>query len=122
MTTPVIKVNGIGPKTAEFLKNHRITTVEALVKSGIAKLSLAPGFNQNRATIVINEAGKLIGEPQLKTPSQSTAKSSSKVKTEPENLDKKDKKDKKDKNKKGKGKKSKKDKKNKKKDKKKNKK
>ena len=119
MTTPVIKVNGIGSKTAEFLKNHRITTVEALVKSGIAKLSLAPGFNQNRATIVINEAGKLIGEPQLKTPSQSTAKSSSKVKTEPENLDKKDKKDK---NKKGKGKKSKKDKKNKKKDKKKNKK
>ena len=121
MTTPVIKVNGIGSKTAEFLKGKRITTVEALVKSGIEKLALAPGFNEGRAVIVINEAGKLIGEPQLKVPSQSTAKSSSKVKTESENLDKKDKKDKNKKGK-GKGKKGKKDKKNKKKDKKKNKK
>jgi Helix-hairpin-helix domain len=123
MTTPVNKVSGIGPKTTEFLKNQGIATAEALITSGVAKLALAPGFNQSRATTVINAASKLISEPQLQATSRSTAKSSSKAKTKPEKIDKKDKKnkknkDKKSKGKKGKDKKSKKDKKDKKKNKK----
>jgi len=116
MTTPVNKVNGIGPKTTVFLRNQNITTVEALIKFGVAKLALAPGFSKGRAVTVINEAKILIGSAQ----SQATAKSSSKVKTKSEKPDKKGKKNKK--NKKSKNKKGKKDKKDKKKDKKKNKK
>lgn len=117
MTTPVNKVNGIGPKTTEFLKSQGITTAEALIKSGVEKLALAPGFNQSRATTAIDAANTLINEPQSKVPSIITAKPSSKARTA--KSDKKDKKGKKNKDKKSKNKKGKKDKK---KDKKKNKK
>ena len=97
MTIPVNTVNGIGPKTTEYLKTKNVTTVAELVKFGVTNLSLAPSFNPGRATTAINEAKKLI-----------SGSSTSKTKKS----DKKDKKNKKTKDKK------KKDKKNKKKDKK----
>ncbi len=118
MTTPVNKVNGIGPKTVEFLKTKRITTVETLIKRGAAILETAPGFSSGRAANAISEANALLSG----TPVQKTAKSAGKVKTSPEKSAKKEKKGKKekkkDKEKKSKGKKGK----DKKKDKKKNKK
>ena len=39
MTIPVNKVNGIGPKTTEYLKTKNVTTVAALVKHGVTKLA-----------------------------------------------------------------------------------
>lgn len=124
MTTPVEKARGIGPKTAEFLKKHRITTIEGLVQRGTKVLAQAQGFNEARAMTIINDAAKLIsGSSNNKVSPVVKKKSSSKVKTKSEKSGKKDKKNKKSKDKKGKDKKSKKDKKNKKnKDKKKNKK
>jgi helix-hairpin-helix protein len=119
MTTPVNKVNGIGPKTTEFLKSRRITTVEALVKSGVSILETAPGFSPGRAVTVMNEANSLLSG----TPVKKAAKPSSKAKVKPEKSDKKAKKDKKkDKGKKSKDKKGKNKSKKGKKDKKKNKK
>lgn len=104
MTIPVNNVDGIGPKTTEYLKTKNVATVVGLVKFGVTNLSLAPGFNPGRATTAINEAKKLIS-------GSSTSKAEKKS-------DKKNKKNKGTKAKKDK----KKDKKNKKKDKKKNKK
>ena len=124
MTIAVTQINGIGPKTAEFLKKNRITTVEALVKSGTKVLSQATGFNEERAAKFVAEGVKLLAAGPAKTTSRVKAKPATKVKSEKSDKkkDKKDKKGKKDKkDKKSKDKKGKKDKKNKK-DKKKNKK
>ena len=109
MTMPVNKVNGIGPKTTEYLKTKNITTVAALIKYGVTNLADAPGFSPGRATTAINEAKKLMA---------GTGSSSSKATSEKSKAPKSDKKNKKNK----KNKKDKKSKKNKKKDKKKNKK
>ncbi|GJM04440.1 MAG: hypothetical protein DHS20C09_04310 [marine bacterium B5-7] len=118
MTIPVNKVNGIGPKTTEYLKLKKVTTVAALVKFGVANLSLAPGFNTGRATTAINAAKKLISISTASKPTKKTR--SENIKSKNKKSDKKNKKNTKDK----KDKKSKKEKakKNKKKDKKKNKK
>ncbi len=115
MTTPVSTVNGIGPKTVEFLKKRRITTVEALVKRGVVVLETAPGFSPGRAATVLKVATAVLDGTYVQK------KSKAKVKAKPEKSNKKNKKNKKkdkDKDKKSKDKKSK----NKKKDKKKNKK
>lgn len=116
MTTPVDSINGIGPKTTEFLKKRRITTVEALLKRGVSALENAPGFSPGRATKIIQEAKKSLGSTSKKQ-----AKLSTKAKPKKDKSDKKSKKDKnnnkksKDKvSKDKKGKKNKKDKKNKK--------
>ena len=118
MTIAVTQINGIGPKTAGFLKKHRITTVEALVKSGTRVLSQATGFNEERAAKFVAEGVKLLADAPAKIATRLKAKPATKVKSEKSDKkkDKKEKKDKKTKDKKGK-----KDKKNKK-DKKKNKK
>jgi Helix-hairpin-helix domain len=120
MTTPVSEVNGIGPKTVEFLKRRRISTVEALVKRGASVLETAPGFSPGRAANVLKVAAAVLNGTYVSKKTRAV----SKPKSKPVNSDKKDKKDKKKaKDKKSKNKKSKKDKKNKKgKDKKKNKK
>jgi Helix-hairpin-helix domain len=100
MSTPVNKVSGIGPKTTEYLKRKRITTAEALVKSGTDILVLAPGFSPGRAETVIKEAINLLSGP----PSATRAKTTNRVKVKAEKTGKKDKKkkDKKSKNKKSK--------------------
>ena len=53
MTVPVIEIQGIGPKTAEFLKSHGILTAEDLLKDGISCLQQVPGFSKNRAEQVL---------------------------------------------------------------------
>jgi predicted RecB family nuclease len=95
MTTPVSMVDGIGPKTTEFLKTRRITTVEALVKQGPSILETAPGFSPGRAATVMNEANRLLSGSSAKKAPNST----SKVKEKPKKSDKKAKKAKKDKDK-----------------------
>ena len=114
MTTPVIKVNGIGPKTAAYLKTKRVTTAERLITYGVDNLAKAPGIGLARAQTAIDNAKQLLGQTQTKSATVTKATVKKKVKN-------KDKKEKKDKDKK-KNKKNKKDKKDKKKDKKKNKK
>ena len=113
MTTPVNMVSGIGPKTLEFLKKRRITTVEELVKHGASVLETAPGFSPSRAATVLKIANAVLDGTYVKT----SSKPRSRVKVKPGKTDKKDKKDKK-KDKKPKDKKGKKNKKDKKKNKK----
>ena len=60
MAIPVNKVNGIGPKTTEYLKLKSVATDVALVKIGITSLSLAPDFNPGCVTTAINEEKNLI--------------------------------------------------------------
>lgn len=115
MTTPVNEVEGVGPKTVEYLKKRRITTAEALIKRGASVLETAPGFSPGRATKVIDAANKLLrGEPVIvktekpikKAKSDKPAKKEKdkkdKKKDKKGKKDKKNKKDKKSKNKKGK--------------------
>jgi hypothetical protein len=61
MAIPVIKVPGIGPKTAEFLEANGITTAETLLDAGLDKLCEAPGFHANRAQAALDAAGELTG-------------------------------------------------------------
>jgi len=53
MTIPVIEVQGIGSKTAEFLRNNVIITVKDLLKNGTRCLQQAPGFGKQRAEQVL---------------------------------------------------------------------
>ncbi len=118
MTIPVNQVIGIGPKTTDYLKTKRVTTAEGLIKFGVEKLALAPGFNPGRAETVMKAADSLLGN------NTSTKKGVAK-KTQPKKAAEKNKKkeaakkdSKKDKKKDKKNKKNKKDKKKNKKDKK----
>jgi helix-hairpin-helix protein len=122
MTTPVSEVNGIGPKTVEYLKGRRITTVEALVKRGASVLESAPGFSPGRAANVLQVATAVLDGTYVAKKKKTVSKAKTKAKPKSEKPAKKEKKNKKkDKDKKSKNKKEKKNKKNKK-DKKKNKK
>ncbi len=112
MTIPVNKVNGIGPKTTEYLNTKNVTTVAALVEFGVTNLSLAPGFNPTRATTAINEAKKLISGSSITKPGKKTSLEN--LKSKAKKPDKKNKKNKKNKDKKKKDKKNKDKKKNKK--------
>ena len=49
MTTKLIEVPGIGPKTAEYLQAQGLATVEDLLQAGIEELMKAPGFHLSRA-------------------------------------------------------------------------
>jgi endonuclease III len=60
VTTKVIDVAGIGPKTAEYLISEGIETANDLVNAGIGQLMQAPGFHLNRANTVLNAARVLI--------------------------------------------------------------
>jgi predicted flap endonuclease-1-like 5' DNA nuclease len=61
MTTPVSKVTGIGPKTAEYLGEKGITTAEALLEKGRDVLLNAPGFSESRVVTVFDAASQLLG-------------------------------------------------------------
>ena len=61
MSTPLSQVAGIGPKTAEYLSDRGITTVEALLQAGVAALVEAPGFGEGRANTVVEAARDLLG-------------------------------------------------------------
>lgn len=61
MTTPVNRVTGIGPKTAEFLQRKGIDSVEALLACGHEGLLDAPGFSEGRAKNVLQAAAELLG-------------------------------------------------------------
>ena len=82
MATSVEKMNGIGPKTAGFLKKHGITTVEALVKSGPDTLAQAAGFNQVRAEQFVAEAVKMLGAVRSQPVANAAGKASSRSKPE----------------------------------------
>lgn len=119
MAIPVSRVRGIGPKTVEYLASKKITTVDALLKSGETVLAEAPGFGAARAEQAMAAARELVGSSasaDVSVPAESKKSADDKKKQ------KKDKKKKEPKEKKDKKKDSKKDKKKDKKDKKKNKK
>jgi hypothetical protein len=61
MATPLVKVTGIGPKTAEFLKEQGIATAEELLAAGVGLLSQAPGFSAARAETVLDSARVEVG-------------------------------------------------------------
>ena len=44
MTVPVIEIQGIGPKAAEFLRNNGIFTAEDLLKDGVSCLQRCLGL------------------------------------------------------------------------------
>lgn len=91
MSSELESVPGIGPKTAEYLQEHKVATIKSLLKFGSDKLKHAPGFGEARAMMVI-EAASLLIKPK--------AKSNKKDKTEKKPKKKKDKSGKKtDKNK-----------------------
>ena len=121
MTTAVEKVNGVGLRTAKYLKTKRVITAEALIKFGVEKLALAPGIGLERAEAAIKEAKKLVGASAASSSriEASAARSSRIEKKKPSARPKsklvgKDKKEKKGKKEKKKNKKDKKNKKNKK--------
>jgi len=95
MTIPVIEIQGIGPKTAEFLRNNGIITAKDLLKNGARYLQQAPGFGEKRAEQVL----KIIAS------SPGLGGKSSGVKTDNKKKKSKDKKKNKDKKKSGKDKK-----------------
>ena len=95
MPTPVKLVNGIGPKTTEYLSSKGVTTVQQLIKFGVAALSEAPGFSPGRADNVLAAAKALISKtdkPKKSKPAKKNKKDKS-----AEKADKKQKKNKKDK-------------------------
>ena len=98
MTIPVIEIQGIGPKAAEFLRDNGIVTAEDLLKDGISCLQQVPGFGKKRAEQVIKIIATSLGID---------GKNSS-VKTDNKKDKKKSKNKKKDKKKSGKDKKKKK--------------
>lgn len=98
MTTAVEKVNGVGPKTTKYLKTKRVTTVEALIKFGVEKLALAPGFSFGRAEAVMQKAMKLVGVSAVASSRIRKKKPSSKPKSKLVAKDKKEKKGNKEKN------------------------
>jgi len=61
MTTPLRKVTGIGPKTAEFLQQRGIESAEQLLAAGRESLSGAPGFSAARADSVLQAAASMPG-------------------------------------------------------------
>jgi len=61
MTVPVIEIQGIGPRAAEFLRNNGIFTAEDLLKDGINCLQQVPGFGKNRAEQVLKVITTTLG-------------------------------------------------------------
>jgi len=59
MTTPIIKIKGIGPQTAEILNEHGFKCAEDLALSTEEVLGKVHGFGQSRAKMVIEAARAL---------------------------------------------------------------
>lgn len=114
MTVPVIEIRGIGPKAAEFLKNHGIITVKDLLKDGTSCLQQVPGFGKNRAKQVLKGIASSLAVDGKKS-SAKTDKKNKKNKKKDKNKSGKDKKKRDKKNNRKKSKNKKKDKKKKKK-------
>jgi hypothetical protein len=60
MTIAVIKISGLGLRTAEYLAQQGITTAEGLLEAGLEKLIAAPGFSEGRARKVMDAAATLV--------------------------------------------------------------
>ena len=109
MTVPVIEIQGIGSKTAEFLKSHGILTAEDLLKDGTNCLGQAPGFGKDRAEQVLkviatslviddkNSSKKTESKKDKKIPGKDKKKSDKKNSRKKDKDKKKNKKNKKDK-------------------------
>ena len=95
MPTPVKLVNGIGPKTTEYLDSKGVTSVQQLIKFGVAALSEAPGFSPGRAENAMAAAKALIGKTDK--PKKSKADKKNKKDKSSKKADKKQKKGKADK-------------------------
>ena len=59
MTTPIIKIKGIGPQTAVILAEHGFTCAEDLASSTTDALGKVQGFGPSRAKTVIEAARAL---------------------------------------------------------------
>jgi hypothetical protein len=109
MKPAIIDIPGIGPATAETLREHRISSLARLAGATVKKISSIPGFSETRAEQVITAAAELLAAAGT-SPSSDTKGGKSGNKAQAGGKGKKDKKGKKGKR----GKKDKKDKKNKK--------
>lgn len=61
MTTPIIKINGIGLRTAEILVENGFKCAEDLAAASVDALSKIHGFGPVRAKLVIETAQALCG-------------------------------------------------------------
>ena len=103
MTVPVIEIQGIGPKTAEYLKNHGILTAEDLLKDSTNCLEQAPGIGKDRAEQVLKIIATTLvidgKNPSIKTVSEKDKKKTRKDKKNSDKKNRKNKDKKKDKKK-----------------------
>jgi hypothetical protein len=60
MAIPVSSFPGVGPKTAEYLTEKGINSVETLLESGFDVLVAAPGFSEARANTVMAAAKSVL--------------------------------------------------------------
>ncbi len=60
MKLAIIDIRGIGPAAARVLAEHHIDSVDALVRSSVAKIAAMLGFSQVRAANVLAEAANLL--------------------------------------------------------------
>ncbi len=102
MSTSILDVNGIGPASAALLKDAGITTADELATATVARIVLVKGFNQIRATMVIEAAATLLAaaeeseappEKPVETSALPTPLSDTKKKKDKKKKDKKDKKE-----------------------------
>ncbi len=73
MSTPVLKVSGVGPKAAERLAEADITTAEQLAAASIEKL-VEVGLTAKRAEKFITAAGLLLGTAPEEKPKKKAKK------------------------------------------------
>ncbi|PLY16219.1 MAG: hypothetical protein C0631_04145 [Sedimenticola sp.] len=110
MAIPVKHVNGIGPKTVEYLATKGIVTVSDFLNAGPASIEDAPGFSPGRAEQAYAAALSIGGraadtsletapavEPAPKKAKQGKSKKKDKKEKKSKDKDEKKKKDKKDK-------------------------
>ena len=103
MKPAIIDIPGVGPATAETLREHRISSLARLAGATVEKISAIPGFSEARAEQVITAAADLLAAVGI-SPSSKTKGGKSGKKVKAGGKDKKDKKDKKKDKGKGKGK------------------
>ncbi len=95
MATPISKITGIGPHTANVLMEHGYTSVESIANTKIVDLTGVPGFGLARARNIIAAAKTLIKKHKAEsapTPKKAKAKKPSKKKKDTMKKDKKKKK------------------------------
>lgn len=62
MAVEITDVAGIGPKMAEQLEQHGISTAEQLIAAGSDKLTQVPGISQAKAEAFLDAARQLVGD------------------------------------------------------------